>query len=72
MVGAQQDEGKAFVVTQQHVVSGAVTLDELRLKQQRLSLAVGCDNGHGPRQRHHPAQAVGEPVNLHIIANAIL
>ena len=59
MVGAQQDEGKAFIVAQQHVVSGAVTLDELRLQQQRLSLTIGGDDGHGPRQRNHPAQAVG-------------
>ena len=72
MVGAQQDEGKAFVVAQQYVVSGAVTLDQLRLQQQRLSLAIGCDDSHGPRQRDHPAQTVGQPVNLNIIADAIL
>ena len=72
MVGAQQDEGKAFIVAQQHIVSGAVTLDELRLQQQRLSLAIGGDDGHRSRQRDHPAQAVGQPVNLHIIADAIL
>ena len=59
MVGAQQDEGKAFIVTQQHVVSGAIALNQLRLQQQRLSLTIGGDDSHGPRQRNHPAQAVG-------------
>ena len=72
MVRTQQYEGKAFIVAQQHIVRGAVTLDQLRLKQQGLSLAVGSDDSHGTRQRHHPAQAVGHAVDLHIVADPVL
>ena len=46
MVLAQQDEGEAFVVAQQHVVGRPVALDQLRLEQQRLGLAVGGDDLH--------------------------
>ena len=46
MILAQQDEGKAFVVAQQHVVRRAKALDQLRLEQQRLGLGPGRDDGH--------------------------
>ena len=72
MIGAQQDEGEAFVVAQQHVVGRAVTLDQLRLEQQRLGLAIGGDNRHAARQRDHPPQPVGQPVNLRVIGDPVL
>src|SRR3546814_7056744 len=53
VIGAQQDEGEAFVVAQQHVVGGAMALDELRLEQQRLGLVVGGDDRHAARLRDH-------------------
>ena len=59
MVGAQQDEGEAFIVAQEDVVGRSVALDQLRLEQQRLCLAVGRDNRHAARQRDHPPQPVG-------------
>ena len=40
MILAQQDEGEAFVVAQQHVVGRPEALDQLRLEQQRLGLGV--------------------------------
>ena len=72
MVGAQQDERKALIVAQQDVVSGAIALDELRLQQQRLRLAVGGHNRHRPRLRDHAAQAIGQPVDLRVIAHPVL
>ena len=46
MIGAQQDEGEALVVAQQHIVGGAKALDQLRLEQQRLCLRIGRDDRH--------------------------
>ena len=72
MVGAQQDEGEAFVVAQQHVVRRAIALDQLRLEQQRLSLVVGRDDRHRPGLRHHPLEPLRQVVDLRIISNAVL
>ena len=71
MIGAQQDEREALIITQQHIVSRAISLDQLRLKQQRLGLTVGCHNRHRPRLRDHPAEAIGEAVNLRVIAHPV-
>src|SRR3546814_16135816 len=46
VVFAQQDEGEALVVTKQHIVGRPKSLDELRLQQQSLGLAVSGDDGH--------------------------
>ena len=71
VIGAQQDEGKAFVVAQQDIVGRAVPLDELRFQQQGFGFAVGRHDRHRPRQRDHASQPVRQPVNLHIIVHAI-
>ena len=72
MIRTQQDEGEAFVVAQQHVVSRTIALDQLRLQQQGFRLAIGGHNRHRTGQRDHSAQAIGQAVNLHIIADAVL
>ena len=71
MVSAQQDEGEAFVVAQQHVVGGAIPLDQLRLQQERLRLAVSGHDRHAAGQRYHPPQPVGQSVHLCIIGHAV-
>ena len=38
MIGAEQDEGEAFIVAQQDVVGRAIAFDQLRFEQQRLCL----------------------------------
>ena len=63
MVRSQQDERKAFIVAQQHVVGRAITFDKLRLQQQSLSLAVSRHNRHRPRLRHHPLQPLRQPLD---------
>ena len=72
VVGAQQDEREAFIVTQQHVVSRAIPLDQLRLKQQRFGLAIGRHNRHRPRLRNHPLETPRKPVDLRIIGHPVL
>jgi hypothetical protein len=72
MVGAQQDEGETFVVAQQDIIGWAITLDQLRLEQQRLCLAVRGDDRHAARQRDHPPQPVGQPINLRVVGDAVL
>ena len=71
MIHPQQDEGEAFVVAQQHIIGRAIALDQLRLQQQGLRLTIGGHNRHRSRQRDHSAQAIGQAVNLHIIADAV-
>src|SRR3546814_7010261 len=60
VIGAQQDEGEAFVVAQQHVVGGAMALDELRLEQPRLGLVVGGDDRPASRLRDHALEPSSE------------
>ena len=71
MVGPQENERKAFIITQQHIVGRAIALDELRFQEQRLSLAIGCHNGHAARLGDHAAQTIGQPVYLRIIGYAV-
>ena len=71
MIGMEQDEGKAFIVAQQNIIRGAITFDQLRFEQQRLSFAVGRDNRHRPRQRDHPPQPVGQSLDLRIIGDTV-
>ena len=67
MILAQQDEGEAFVVAQQHVVGRPVALDQLRLQQQRLGLVVGGDDLHRAGLRDHPQQPLRLPRDLGIL-----
>ena len=71
MVGAQQDEGEAFIVAEQDVVRRAVTLDELRLEQQRLGLAVRRDDLHRARLRDHALQPLRQARDLGVIGDAV-
>ena len=71
MIRAQQNEGEAFVVAQQHIIGRAIALDQLCLQQQGLRLTIGGHDRHRTRQRNHSAQAIGQAVNLHIIADAV-
>ena len=72
MIGAQQDEGEAFVVAQQHVVGRAVALDQLRFEQQRLRLVVGGDDRHRAGLRNHALEPFGQPIDLGIVVDAVL
>ncbi len=69
---AQQDEGEAFVVAQQHVVGRAEALDELRFQQQRLGFGIGGDDLHAARLADHALQPVGEAGHLGIIRHPVL
>ena len=55
MIGSQQDEGKTFVIPQQHIVGRAVALDELCFEEQRF----------------HPPNAVRQPFNLRIVGHPV-
>jgi len=66
MALAQQDEGKALVVAQQHIIGRAEFLDQLRLEQQGFRFTTGRHNRHRTGLRHHPHQPVRQPVHLHI------
>ena len=72
VIAAQQDERKRLIVAQQHVIGGAIALDQLRLEQQRLGLVVGRDDRHRPRLRDHPLQPLGEALHLRVIRHALL
>ena len=72
MVLAQHDEGETFVVAQQNIVGRAVALDELCFEQQRLGFGIGRYDGHVAGLRHHALQPPRQPVDLDIIADAIL
>ena len=63
-VAADDDVGKRLVVAQQHVEARPEALDQVVLEQQRLGLAAGDRELHGPRRRHHADQARGEPRRL--------
>ncbi len=72
MIFAQQDEGEAFVVAQQHVVRRAIALDQLGFQQQRFGLAVGGHDLHGAGLRHHALQAAGQAGDLGIVGHPLL
>jgi hypothetical protein len=72
MILAQQDEGEAFVVAQQHVVGRAEALDQLRFEQQRLGLGVGGDDGHRAGLRDHPLQPLRQPRDLRVVGDPVL
>ena len=67
VIGAQQDEREALVVTQQHVERRAKSFDQLRFEQQRLGLAIGGDDLHAARLRHHALEPVGQLFDLSVI-----
>ncbi len=71
MVRAEQDERKAFVVAQQHIIGWPIAFDELRLQQQRLCLAAGGDNLHRPGRGDHPLQPLGQAADLGIVGNPV-
>ena len=54
---ADDDIGKRLVVAQQHVEARPEALDQVVLEQQRLGLAAGDRELHGPGRRHHADQA---------------
>ena len=72
VIGAQQDEGKAFVVAQQHIVRRAIALDQLRFEQQRLGFARRRDDLHRARLRHHALQPLRQPCYLRVIGHPVL
>ena len=72
LIAAQKDEGKRFVVAEQHVVGGAIALDELRFEQQRLRLVVGRHHRHRPALRDHPLEALGQVLDLDVVGDAAL
>ncbi len=72
MILPKHDEGEAFVVPQQHVVGGPETLDQLGLQEQRLGFRARRDDGHRPRLRHHPLQALRQLGDLGVVGDAVL
>ena len=72
VLAAQEDEGEALVVAQQHVVGRAEALDQLRFEQQRLGLRVGDHDLHPPGLADHPPQPVGEVGDLGVVGHAVL
>ena len=56
-VAADDDVGERLVVAQQHVEARPEALDQVVLEQQRLGLAAGDRELHGPGGRHHAHQA---------------
>ena len=72
MVLAQQDEGEAFVVPQQHVVGRAEALDQLGFEQEGLGLGAGGDDGQRAGLRHHPLQALGQLGDLGVTGHPVL
>ena len=68
---AQQDEGEAFVIPQQHIIRRPIALDQLCLQQQRLGLGVGGDDGHRAALADHALQADRQPLYLRVIGHPI-
>ena len=71
MILAQQDERKALIVAQQHIVGRPETLDQLRLEQQRLGLGIGRDDRHRSRLRDHALQPSRQPRHLRVVGDTV-
>ncbi len=72
MVLAQQDEGEALVVAQQHVEGGPEALDQLRLEQQRLGLGPRRDDRHVAGLGDHPLEPFGKLCDLSVVDDPVL
>ncbi len=72
MIACNQDVGEAFVVTQQHVVAWAQTLDQVCFQQQRFGFRARRHEFHLRGFPHHLEQTVGMQATLRIVRNALL
>jgi hypothetical protein len=72
VIGAEKDERKAFVVTEQDIIGRAIALDQLRLQQQRLCLTIRRHNRHAAGLRHHPAKTIWKALHLRIVCDPVL
>src|SRR5689334_11591246 len=71
MILTQQDERKAFIVPQEHVVRRPETLDQLSFEQQRLGLGAGRHDRHRSRLGDHPLKPLRKLRDLRVVGDAV-
>ena len=69
VLAGEHDVGEGLVVAQQHVVARLEPLDQVGFQQQGFDLAVGNDDLQRLGLRHHPAQAVGQSLELGVVGD---
>ena len=69
MLAGEHDVGEGFVVAQQHVVARLEPLDQVGLQQQGFDLAIGDHDLQRLGLRHHPAQPIGQSLELGVVGD---